>query len=230
MAPLIDEDGYSFPNDDDVAMDHHQYCHDETIGFAPLQTSSTKNFTTTTTTTTSTPNRRQRRRRNGAGVGRVSFLEVVAVFNVMNLADYSEQELRDTWYGRKEQLELKQMVRSEAKLYEWGSTSRRLFHNNNTKNDDDDDGEEAEDGGGGICGRGLESRTRDGAKRKSWNRRNANAAVFFEQMTCQDEERYYGVVVDDDATTRIADAYRVYSAPCLAVAQSIAQQDAIDAQ
>merc|ERR1712196_158373 len=87
-------------------------------------------------------------------------------------------------------------VRNDAKLYEKGIL---------TESDD-------------FSVRGLENKTRMGARNRRANRMNAYAAVFFE-IECQEQD-YYS---DDEA---IAYAYREYSEPCQSDAEEMGRRDA----
>merc|ERR1711877_94986 len=91
---------------------------------------------------------------------------------------------------------MKRNVRNDAKLYEKGIL---------TESDD-------------FSVRGLENKTRMGARHRRANRMNAYAAVFFE-IECQEQD-YYS---DDEA---IAYAYREYSAPCQSDAEEVGRRDA----
>lgn len=130
---------------------------------------------------------------------RVSFGAMVATYEVMSRADYTHEELEATWFDRGEMRQMKENARSEGKLVDSGLLVQ----------------------GSEVSIRGLESRTKEGMKRKRQNRMNAYAAVFFE-IDCQQEEHYF----DEDM---IADAYFTYSEPCAMTAQMIGKRDEIEA-
>lgn len=130
---------------------------------------------------------------------RVSFGAMVATYEVMSRFDYTHEELETSWFDRDAMRRMKENARSEAKLVDSGLLVQ------------------APD----VSIRGLESRTREGMKRKRQRRMNAYAAVFFE-IDCQKEEGYF----DDDL---IADAYFTYSEPCAMTAQMMGKRDEIEA-
>uniref|UniRef100_A0A7S4A8Y0 Uncharacterized protein n=1 Tax=Pseudo-nitzschia australis TaxID=44445 RepID=A0A7S4A8Y0_9STRA len=129
----------------------------------------------------------------------VSFGADVYVYEVLNRGDYTPEEIEESWFNRNDMRRMKQGTRAEAKLVESGLLVQ----------------------GKEVSIRGLESRTRDGIRRKRRNRMNAYGAVFFE-IDCQDEERF----VDEKL---IADAYFVYSENCAMEAQMIGKRDEHDA-
>mmetsp|Transcript_5354 Transcript_5354/g.15547 ORF Transcript_5354/g.15547 Transcript_5354/m.15547 type:complete len:204 (+) Transcript_5354:266-877(+) len=126
---------------------------------------------------------------------RVSFGVMVATYEVMNLEDYTSDEKKATWFDSNDMRRMKESVRSEAKLAESGLLVQ----------------------GDDVSLRGLESRTRDGLKRKRRNRMNAYAAVFFE-IDCQDQEGF----IDEEL---IADAYFTHTEHCSMTAQMIGKRD-----
>jgi hypothetical protein len=130
---------------------------------------------------------------------RVSFGGMVATYEVMSRADYTHEELAASWFDRDDMRRMKENARSEAKLVDSGLLVQ----------------------GPDVSIRGLESRTREGMKRKRQSRLNAYAAVFFE-IDCQQEEGY----CDEDL---VADAYFTYSEPCAMTAQMIGKRDEIEA-
>lgn len=130
---------------------------------------------------------------------RVSFGAMVATYEVMSRVDYTHEELEASWFDRDDMRRMKENARSDAKLVDSGLLVQ----------------------GTDVSIRGLESRTREGIKRKRRSRMNAYAAVFFE-IDCQQQEEFF----DDDL---IADAYFTYSEPCAMTAQMIGKRDEIEA-
>ncbi len=130
---------------------------------------------------------------------RVSFGAVTTTHEVLSRFDYTHEELEASWFYREDMRRMKENVRSEAKLVESGLLKQ------------------ASD----VSIRGLESKTREGMKRKRQSRMNAYAAVFFE-IDCQQEDGFF----DDDL---IADAYFTYSEPCAMTAQMIGKRDEVEA-
>mmetsp|Transcript_3337 Transcript_3337/g.7331 ORF Transcript_3337/g.7331 Transcript_3337/m.7331 type:complete len:204 (+) Transcript_3337:74-685(+) len=131
---------------------------------------------------------------------RVSFGALVTSHEVLHRMDYTAEEMESSWFGREDMIRMKENARSDAKLVEKGI----LVH------------------GADVSIRGLESRTRDGMRRKRRSRINAYAAVFFE-IDCQQQECF----VDEDL---IADAYFTYSEPCAMTAQMNGKRDEIEAR
>mmetsp|Transcript_2860 Transcript_2860/g.4553 ORF Transcript_2860/g.4553 Transcript_2860/m.4553 type:complete len:207 (+) Transcript_2860:368-988(+) len=127
----------------------------------------------------------------------VSFCESITESEVLNRHDYTDQELRATWYSRTELRRIKEQVRDEAKLLEAGILTESVD----------------------VSTRGLESKTREGLRRKRENRMNANSAIFFE-LEGQEENG----VVDDEA---IADVYYAYSEHCQVTAHMLGMRDSI---
>ena len=130
---------------------------------------------------------------------RVSFGAVVTINEVMSRFDYTHEELEASWFDREDMRRMKENSRSEGRLGESGLLTQ----------------------GSDVSIRGLDSRTREGMKRKRQSRMNAYAAVFFE-IDCQLEDGF----VDDDL---IADAYFTYSEPCAMTAQMIGKRDEVEA-
>merc|ERR1712151_1472870 len=125
----------------------------------------------------------------------VSFGAMVSTYEVLSRNDYTYEEIEQSWFGRDDMRRMKESARSEAKLMESGL----LVQSKDTSI------------------RGLESRTRDGMRRKRQSRINAYAAVFLE-IDCQDDEGY----VDEEL---IADAYFVHSERCAMTAQMLGERD-----
>ena len=130
---------------------------------------------------------------------RVSFGAMVATYEVMSLVDYTHEELEASWFDRDDMRRMKENARSEAKLVDSGLLVQ----------------------GTDVSIRGLESRTREGIKRKRRSRMNAYAAVFFE-IDYQQQEEFF----NEDL---IADAYFMYSESCAMTAQMIGKRDEIEA-
>lgn len=130
----------------------------------------------------------------------VSFCAVVGVLEVLNRDDFSPEERESCWYDRVDLRQMKEITKSEARLMECGLQ------------------QESED----VCLRGLESRTKEGARTKRQNRANAIAAVFFELESQEDDG-----ILDDEA---VADAYFNSSEHCHVAAQMLGMRDARDAQ
>jgi hypothetical protein len=124
----------------------------------------------------------------------------VVVHEVLNSVSFTPEEIKSSWYDRVDLRQMKENAKSEAKLLESGLL-----------NEGDD-----------ICLRGLECRTKEGARTKRHNRANANAAVFFELDSQEDKG-----ISDDEA---LADAYFNCSEHCKVSAQMIGMRDAREAQ
>ena len=131
---------------------------------------------------------------------RVSFGATVDMCEVMSRSEYTQEELKASWFDRDELRRMKENTKSEGKLVEQG-----LLLN-----------------GPDVSIRGLEAKTRAGMKRKRQNRLNAYAAVFFE-IDRQEYEGYF----DEDL---IADAYFNYSEQCAVSAQMIGKRDEVEAK
>lgn len=129
----------------------------------------------------------------------VYFDESVIIYDVEGLDDYTQEEKNATWFNVEDMLRMKNNARQEGKLLESGLL---VPGKNNSI-------------------RGLEHRTRDGAKQKRQSRVDAYAAVFGEIDFQLHEE-----IFDEDA---IADAYFVHSEDCAVNAHLVAKQDAIEA-
>jgi hypothetical protein len=130
---------------------------------------------------------------------RVSFGAVVQTHEVLNRDDYTQEEKAATWICQDDMRRMKANVKSEGKLVDSGLLVECAS----------------------VSTRGLESRTRQGCKRKRQNRMAAYAAVFCE-IDFQVEEH----ITDQDA---IADAYFVYSEPCAVAAEMLGKRDEADA-
>lgn len=130
----------------------------------------------------------------------VSFCAVVGVHQVLNRDDFTPEERKSCWYDRVDLRQMKEITKSEARLMECGLQ------------------QESED----VCLRGLECRTKEGARTKRQNRSNAIAAVFFELDGQEDDG-----IFDDEA---VADVYFNCSEHCQVSAQMLGMRDAREAQ
>jgi hypothetical protein len=126
----------------------------------------------------------------------VAFSDCVEISFVLHRNDFSSEEHSQSWYSKDEIRSIKNGVReSVAKLTNFPNMP------------DDDD----------YCSRGLENKTREGARKKLRNKIDARAAVFFEQEMQQEEGLF--------DLEQIADCYYEYSEPCHAAAQMVALRD-----
>lgn len=130
----------------------------------------------------------------------VSFGALVTAYEVISRDDITEEEKKASWFDADEVIAMKRNARNDAKLVETGVLA------------------DSED----FSVRGLESKTRTGARSRRYNRMNARAAVFFE-IECQEQDYYY----DDEG---VADAYLVYSDPCQSAAEEIGMRDELAAR
>jgi hypothetical protein len=129
----------------------------------------------------------------------VSF-DAVDFREVLNRDAFTPEEIESCWYDRVDLRQMREDARSEARMMDSGLL------------------EESDD----VCLRGLECRTKEGARAKRQNRANVNAAIFFELDSQEDNGIY-----DDEA---IADVYYNYSEHCQVSAQMIGARDAREAQ
>lgn len=123
---------------------------------------------------------------------------------VRQVSKITRDQGKNVWFTGDE---LMQMKRS------FQPTVQRMM--NNTLTEEDMQGEE-------FCTRGLEYRTRVGAKKRMRNKLNGTASVLHEQdrqifegLTCRDEEA-------------LAKAYQSVNFHCAAEARALGEQDAID--
>lgn len=130
---------------------------------------------------------------------RVSFFPMSVTYGVLSRDDYSAEEFKASWFNVDDMLRMKQDARSTAKLYRSGSLVT-------SKN---------------ACIRGLESRTREGMKRKREARLNTYSTVFSEL----DKQRKNDVYAQE----LVAHAYSYYSQQSARLAQSLGKQDAVEA-
>ena len=136
----------------------------------------------------------------GGAERRVSFVPLVKVFHVLSHVDYTDEELRSSWFDTDEMEQMKRNARTEADLVDSGILQRDTDF---------------------VAVRGIECRTREGIRRKKKHRKNAYAAVFFE-LECQIEDG----VFDDDM---LREAYEMYSETCAFLAHTVGKQDEAEA-
>jgi hypothetical protein len=117
--------------------------------------------------------------------------------DVLSRKEYTPDELSATYYNRSELRQMKETVRTEARLLQSGALTETPE----------------------FSIRGLECKTQEGLRRKRQNRMNANAAIFFE-LDGQDSDGIF----DEE---RLADAYYVHSEPCQTSAHMVGVRDAI---
>jgi hypothetical protein len=127
---------------------------------------------------------------------RVAFSACVEINFVLHRNDVSEEEHKHAWYNKDEIRSIKNGVRESV----------ATFTNAPNTPDDDD-----------YCARGIENRTREGARRKLQNKVDARAAVFFEQEMQQED----GLFDPEE----MADCYYKYSEHCHASAHMVALRD-----
>jgi hypothetical protein len=130
----------------------------------------------------------------------VSFGPMVRVQEVLSRKNFTREELDATWYDLNDVQRMREIARTEAKLVDSGNFIK----------------------GKNISYRGLEAKTKKGAKWKRDIRMNSFAAVFLE-IDFQKEEKNW----DERA---IADAYFTYSLPCTMAAQKLGKLDEIEAR
>ena len=116
----------------------------------------------------------------------VHFSPQCIVFPTLHIKDYSEKEIKETWYSTEERSEILDDVRETLSIMV--ANGRELPSNP------------------WFCTRGLEARTPEGAGRKRKNKRDALDAVLDEQ-----EYQWNRGISDPEA---IADAYCKYSHSC----------------
>lgn len=141
-------------------------------------------------------------RRRSSNTRVVSFADSFGIHDVLRRKDYTKQERRETWYSRKEFLEIRMHVKTLCELLE---ALPGIC--------DEDDDIIVE------CRRGLERRGADDkdTNSKRYKRSRAVQAVLNE-IQYQHRQGYTN-------THMIADVYREYSIPCLAAAHVIGKQD-----
>ncbi len=130
---------------------------------------------------------------------RVSFFPMSVTYEILSRDDYSPKELKASWFDADDMRRMKQDARSTAKLYRSGS----LVTSENASI------------------RGLESRTRDGMKRKREARLNTYDTVFSE-LDKQRKNDVYGHEL-------VAHAYSFCSQHSARLAQRLGKQDAVEA-
>jgi len=189
MPPFAPEcDGSSSTNDDDFSKDVstplHESGNDDTLD------SSSRHVHFGTVEEMGSPRHTKH----------VSFHTLVGVQEVLSYKNYTEEELKATWFDVDDMRRMKITARTEARLLE----NKCLMPSK------------------AFTQRGLECRTKNGANLKKTTRSNSFAAVFLE-IEYQREEKIY----DEQA---IVDAYFTYSLPAALAAQRLAKRDAIEAK
>mmetsp|Transcript_111045 Transcript_111045/g.155896 ORF Transcript_111045/g.155896 Transcript_111045/m.155896 type:complete len:203 (-) Transcript_111045:28-636(-) len=135
----------------------------------------------------------------------VSFATNVATYDIIHLAEFSDEERESSWYNRNELRAIKDDAKRMANL----SVMTDDATTDNINNAD-------------LCLRGLEAKTPSGSRKKRQNRIEARAAVFMEQEV-QDDNGFS----DPD---ELADVYFEYTESCQAEAQMIAIRDEKEAK
>eukprot|EP00540_Astrosyne_radiata_P004676 CAMPEP_0116843692 /NCGR_PEP_ID=MMETSP0418-20121206/12232_1 /TAXON_ID=1158023 /ORGANISM="Astrosyne radiata, Strain 13vi08-1A" /LENGTH=263 /DNA_ID=CAMNT_0004474479 /DNA_START=44 /DNA_END=836 /DNA_ORIENTATION=+ len=130
----------------------------------------------------------------------VSFSEVVNVFLTPHCNDMNDEEYFKTWYQERE---FRNMKLECAQTVE--EITMRIY-------DGDDENQ---------CKRGLETRTKDGARRRTRNKRRARFAVLSEQ------QRQNSCGIQDDESLRFV--YMKASHRSVAAAEQIGLADAMEA-
>ena len=199
MAPLLIEDD---------STSHHIPCHHDSYANS-VSSSSSSNSTAAAprrplhdaiAAVTTLRSCRSRLASSPSSPRSVSFGALVASYEVIGRDDITDEEKKASWFDRDEIMQMKENVRSEAKLVDKGVLVESK----------------------GFSVRGLESKTRTGARSRRNNRMNARAAVFFE-IECQEQDYYY----DEEG---VAEAYLVYSGPCQSAAEEIGMRDEMEAR
>jgi hypothetical protein len=131
----------------------------------------------------------------------ISFSFVVDVHEIMSVKDYSDEEIKNTWYSS---LEFQQ-VKADAK-----ATVKKMATSGS-----EPDNEE-------WTSRGLESRTREGNKQKFQHRRFSKSAVFMEQ-----EQQEATGIYDPEM---LADFYHETTIYCTFIAVTNGTRDAKEAK
>lgn len=140
---------------------------------------------------------------------KVAFVaKTVQVRSHIHLNDFSSSEMKKSWYTASEIDD----IRREARLVtEWmNSTS-------SSKDDDELWMTRANEGSSIFCERGLEYRTREGARRRIENKIRARNAVL-----CEQELQRRACIFDTDYMAKI---YILVSTRCQLAAQRLGQQD-----
>lgn len=133
---------------------------------------------------------------------RVTFAPVTEIQEVPHVNDLDPEEISEIWYCKRDYEMIKSTYMQTVRMMANGSTSQ-LF-----ENEDD------------HCFRGLEYRTREGARRRQSNKITAITAVLDEQ----DRQIYEGIW-DPEA---LADTYRRTSAHCTDAAFLLGLRDEQD--
>lgn len=151
----------------------------------------------------------------------VQFLELVTVYDVLHIHDYSKQELTNTWYSKREIRAMKQKCKEEATQV---TTNMHSYENEPLTIPDQEPLSDTTNTyqEPTTTVRGLESKTSFGSLRKKRHRIQAWTAVFMEQR------RQLMEGFSDPES--LADAYFEVSEPCHVVANMVALRDARDVQ
>ncbi len=131
----------------------------------------------------------------------VSFNERVRAKKTVHFVDFTEQETQDYWYADDDFVRMKHDVHFEVNLLE-----NECLHQDTPK----------------YCRRGIESHTRDGAKRRSANKTKSRNVVLEEQALQRKE--------GSNDSDYIAEIYATAVAHSRERAHEIALQDQLDAQ
>ena len=145
-----------------------------------------------------TPGMRNRRRRY------VKFNSTIHNRPIPHLDDMTQEEISEKWIQPEEYLEIRKRCIS---------TVQKMMNSTLTELDVESERH---------CPRGLEGKTREGAKRRKDNKLDALAAVLEEQSMQWDED------VDDEEA--IMEVYSVFSIPCGEDAHLQALEDALEVQ
>jgi hypothetical protein len=136
---------------------------------------------------------------------------MVQVRSHIHMNDFSSNEINQSWYTASEIDD----IRREARMVtEWMNNTVA------SKNENDDDEwlkTQANDGSARFCQRGLEYRTREGARRRIDNKVRARNAILYEQ-----ELQRRACIFDTEYMAKI---YVLASTRCKLAAQRLGQQD-----
>jgi len=209
IVNLNDDDDDDNENDEQIQIEQHQ---PPRIAIAPRRTSSVVSFIDDFTIDDDDVNDDDD---DAAGDSSsqgsaAASIATTQYHEVLNLDDYTKQEKQDCWYTRTDYFEIRDRVKLELSLY-W--LDKMNTNGGVVVNDDDDDSE--------YCVRGLERRTHTAKTLRHTTRSQAIRAVLYE-MECQKHNGYTN-------QNMVADVYREYSIPSTIIAQTIANQDEMDA-
>jgi hypothetical protein len=193
MAPLFEDvlESAHMMNALPITHDDDSFADNDEIMMSVISHDSTACFAPLHQQPEATPINRHRRCRVWFGVPDT-------VHDVLHRSDYTPLEITLTWFDRVDLRQMKDAVKIEARLLDRGVLAE----------------------GDDVTIRGLESRTRDGARRKRAHKLHAYTAVFMELET----QLELGIR-DEDA---LADVYYELSEQCQAAAQMLAARDAKD--